>query len=117
MLEPRIGVKAVGYQMVSEVVEVELASIAGSDDVSRLLFIMRTVRNENSYLLKRQTFSPNVGWFDQSEIQMSHSEMVAMRSALGVPAGKSTNIRGRYDSEGRAPAILKFPSPPAAAAS
>lgn len=91
-------------------VEFELACIPGENDLSRLVFVLKSKDGVGSFVLKRQSFSRDVGWFSQSEIEMTREEMVAMRSALGATesnACRTTKLRMKVDSGSD---ILKFPS-------
>ncbi len=97
-------------EITEDAVEFELASIAGDDVNSRLVFVLKSKAGVGSFLLRRQSYSRDVGWFSQSEIEMTREEMVAMRSALGATesnACRATKLRMKVDGDS---AILKFPS-------
>ncbi|HBE68908.1 MAG TPA: hypothetical protein DDW52_12240 [Planctomycetaceae bacterium] len=85
-----------------------LSSIAGNDANSRLVFVMRAQDGVGTFVLKRQTYSRDVGWFSQSEIEMSREEMVAMRSAMGADESRACRTTKRRMQVGQA--TLKFPT-------
>ena len=93
-----------------DTLEFELASIDGADANSRLVIVLQSNAGVGHFVLKRQTFGRDVGWYTQSEIEMTREEMVAMRSALGASESKACRATKFKMNVDAAPAILAFPS-------
>ena len=68
--------------------EVVLAVVEGDSPGQRLVFATKTGASERPILLRQESYSPDVGWFTQSCIEMTRQEMVLLRNAMG---GKTPN--------------------------
>ena len=76
--------------------EVILAVIPGEGPENRLVFASRSNAHNKPIILRQETFSPDVGWFTQSSLEMTRQEMVLLRNAMGgarPSACESTNRR------------------------
>jgi hypothetical protein len=63
--------------------EVVLASIPASEQ-ERLLLVMVTAPEGTSHLeLQQQSFSPGIGWYTQSRVQIAPHQVAALRNSLG----------------------------------
>lgn len=87
--------------------EVVLAIIPGQDDSQRMVFANRLSPAEKPIVLRQESFSPDVGWFTQSSLEMTREEMVLLRAAMGgtTPAAcMSTRLKASRTLQ--APSIL-----------
>ncbi len=70
--------------------ETVIAVIQGDDPNCRMVFASRSSELERPIVLRQESFSEGVGWFVQSRIEMTRTEMTGLRSVLGKnPANKS----------------------------
>lgn len=60
-----------------------LAIVQGEDPNSRFIFAMKSEQAERPIVFRQESFSEDVGWFVQNEMEMTRSEMLSLRSALG----------------------------------
>lgn len=63
--------------------EVVLATIPGSDAVSRIQLTRNAFNMERPFCLRQESFSPDVGWFLQSSLEMTQQEFAMLRGQLG----------------------------------
>lgn len=85
--------------------ETVLATIDGSEPHERLVFAAVSDSPDKPIVLRRETYSPAVGWFIQSRIEMSRQEMVLLRSAMGGQAHSACQ-----QTQMRTAAMCKDPS-------
>lgn len=60
-----------------------VAIIQGDDPNNRFIFAMRAENAERPILFRQESYSEDVGWFVQNEMEMTRGEMICLRSALG----------------------------------
>lgn len=66
-------------------VENVIAVIPDETGSQRLVFLARGNDNALPIVLRQESFSRDVGWFTQSQIEISRAQMVMLRSSLGAP--------------------------------
>ncbi|MEM7475982.1 MAG: hypothetical protein AAF483_13395 [Planctomycetota bacterium] len=69
--------------------EIVIAVIDCDAEGERMVFASRTESCEKPIVLRHESFSPDVGWFTQSSVEMTRREMVLLRSAMG---GKQPSV-------------------------
>ena len=69
--------------------ELEIATIPGDETMSRVVICLKTTDQKSVFALQQQSFSQNVGWFVQSEIELSRQQLAGVYSALGFVGGKN----------------------------
>ena len=69
--------------------ELEIATIPGDETMSRVVICLKTTAQKSVFALQQQSFSQNVGWFVQSEIELSRQQLASVYSALGFVGGKN----------------------------
>lgn len=77
--------------------EVVLASIPASDE-ERLLLVMVTAPEGQSHLeLQQQSFSPGIGWYTQSRVEIAPHQVAALRNSLGnVGRGQAARVAATF---------------------
>ena len=89
---------------------VEIASIPGDDASSRVVVCLKSTTAGTIFALQRQSYGQDVGWFVQSEIEVSRTEMSAIRSLIGLAECKSKDA-GRWANVADEPFdVIKFPT-------
>jgi hypothetical protein len=61
-----------------------IAVIPDETGQQRVVFVARAGERELPIVLRQQSFSAAVGWFTQSQIEMTRAQMVMLRSSLGA---------------------------------
>lgn len=75
----------------SQVSEIVLATIPASDH-ERLLLVLASSEADQHLELHQQSFSPGIGWFTQSRVQIAPHQVAALRNSLGH-AGRESSGR------------------------
>lgn len=89
--------------------EYVISVIQGDDKTQRMIFASRSSNSQRPIILRRESFSPDVGWFTQDTIAMTRQEMAMLRSAMGgqKPAAcQATALR--LEPECRQPTLLRL---------
>lgn len=85
-----------------------LSVIPGETPETRMVFATRTGDHDRPIVLRQESFSEGVGWFVQSQIEMTRFEMSQLRTMLGGrkhQACERTTNKILSESE---PVILRF---------
>lgn len=70
--------------------ETILSVLQSDGDVDRVVLVLRQAFGHSQIVLRRESFSEDVGWFPQSTIELSPDQLGQLKQALGVlPAAKS----------------------------
>lgn len=97
-----------------------VAVIPDPNQEQRLVFLARTGQHEKPIVLRQESYSPGVGWFTQSEIELSRQQMILLRSSLGGcdveftrPERKAVSQLSRMSDPDAvpAPAVVPFTRP------
>ncbi len=59
-----------------------IAVVQGDESDQRMVFASRS-DIDRPIVLRHESFSQDVGWFTQSEVEMTRQEMVLLRSVMG----------------------------------
>lgn len=93
-----------------------IAVIQGDESDQRMVFASRSDA-DRPIVLRHESFSQDVGWFAQSEVEMTRQEMILLRSAMGGQKPQAcirTSQKIQAQEEVRAsssqPRILSFSS-------
>ncbi|HBJ38002.1 MAG TPA: hypothetical protein DDZ51_25245 [Planctomycetaceae bacterium] len=83
--------------------ETILSVLEGNDELSRVVLVHRRGFGANAVVLRRESFSEAIGWFEQSSVEMSPDQVGQLKQALGtVPMSKvkppRTSFGRRYES-------------------
>lgn len=83
--------------------ETILSVLQGDDELSRVVMIHRRGFGTNAVVLRRESYSEAIGWFEQSSVEMSPDQVGQLKQALGsVPMSRANPPRPsfgrRYDS-------------------
>jgi hypothetical protein len=70
--------------------ETILSVLQNDGDHDRVVLVHRQAFGNSQVMLRRESFSEDVGWFPQSTIELSPGQLGQLKQALGVlPAAKS----------------------------
>ncbi len=83
--------------------ETILSVLEGEDELSRVVLVHRRGFGASGVVLRRESYSEAIGWFEQSSVEMSPDQVGQLKQALGtVPMSKAKPPRPtfgrRYDS-------------------
>ena len=83
--------------------ETILSVLQGDNDSSRVVVVHRRGFGASGLVLRRESYSEAIGWFEQSSIEISPDEVGQLKQALGtVPMSKAKPARStagrRFDS-------------------
>jgi hypothetical protein len=72
-----------------------ILSVLQSDgDQGRVVLVHRFAFGKSELLLRRESFSEDIGWFEQSAIELSSGQVGQLKQALAVlPSPKSRPLR------------------------
>ncbi|XZE43495.1 hypothetical protein SH467x_003059 [Pirellulaceae bacterium SH467] len=90
-----------------------VAVLPGADPCERIVIALDSSAEPKPISVRSESFSSDVGWFAQSELRLSRSEMAGLRNVLGVPVAKACHFavdqieEARMDDE---PMVLSFAS-------
>ncbi|XZE20423.1 hypothetical protein SH449x_000295 [Pirellulaceae bacterium SH449] len=91
-----------------------LAVVEGDNPGERLVLALDPTHHEKPLILRSESFSTDVGWFSQSSMRFSRSELNGLRSVLGIPQAPACSHSSRaisdYQSDTDAPRILSMAS-------
>jgi len=63
-------------------------------DQGRVVLVHRFAFGKSEMLLRRESFSEDIGWFEQSTIELSSGQVGQLKQALAVlPTSKARSIR------------------------
>lgn len=66
-----------------------IAIVPDGTQSQRLVFIAKSGEHDLPIVLRQESYSEGVGWFAQSQIEMSRQQMIMLRSAMGGTGGAS----------------------------
>jgi hypothetical protein len=66
--------------------ETILSVLQGDDESSRILLVHRRRFGYSGVVLRRETFSDAIGWYEQSSVEMSSDEVGQLKQAIGAVA-------------------------------
>ncbi len=93
-----------------------VAVVPGAESTDRIVIALDTspaTQNggEKPISIRSESFSPDVGWFPQSVLKLSRSELAGLRNILGVPVSKACQLAMESIEEAKSeeePRILAF---------
>lgn len=62
-----------------------VAVVPGQDSTERISIALDTSDMDRPISIRSESFSPDIGWFPQSTLKLSRSELAGLRNVLGVP--------------------------------
>ncbi len=65
-----------------------VAVVAGKDSSERLVLVLDANDKDRPIVLRSESFSPDVGWFVQSYLRLSRTELSGLRNVLGIPQSR-----------------------------
>jgi hypothetical protein len=65
-----------------------VAVVAGKDSSERLVLVLEANDRDRPIVLRSESFSPDVGWFTQSSLRLSRTELNGLRNVLGIPQSR-----------------------------
>lgn len=97
--------------------ETILSVLPGATDHARTVIAMNPTGPGNLVEMRQETFSPAVGWFVQSRIELSAEQVAGVRRTLGtIPSARPTANKTRRtgsthfrDTAADSPMTLAFP--------
>lgn len=92
--------------------EIVLATIPGESDQQRLIFATRLGGAAKPIVLRRESFNRDVGWFEQSSLELTREEMIGLRNSLGIrlPAACQQTVLTTQAAQDEQPRVLCFES-------
>ena len=113
----RPGAFRIMPQITSE--EAVLAIIPDETQEHRMVFIAKSGAHAMPIVLRQESYSPGVGWFTQSQIEMTRQQMVMLRATLGTCSDSQSRLQGQrnrvrtgaqvqFSDSDHAPAVLPF---------
>jgi hypothetical protein len=86
--------------------------LQGDDDSNRVVIVHRSGFGGSSLVLRRETFSDDIGWFEQSSVEISPDQVGQLKQALGgVPSGQVRPVgRSRQARDHRSMATIAMVS-------
>lgn len=69
-----------------------VAVLPSADPHERIVITLDASAEPKPISIRSESFSPDVGWFSQSELKLSRSEMAGLRNVLGVPMAKACHF-------------------------
>jgi hypothetical protein len=70
--------------------ETILSVLQGDDELSRIVLVHRRGFGASGVVLRRESYSEAIGWFEQSAVEMSPDQVGQLKQALGtVPMSKA----------------------------
>jgi len=86
--------------------------LQGDDDSNRIVVVHRSGFGGSRLVLRRETFSDDIGWFEQSSVEISPDQVGQLKQALGtVPSGQVRPVGGsRRPSDRRSMATIAMVS-------
>lgn len=76
--------------------EIVLSILPGDSDRHRVVLLHRASFGNSAVLLRRESFSEAVGWFEQSSIELSPDQVGHLKQALGsVPMSRARPAHGQ----------------------
>jgi hypothetical protein len=66
--------------------ETILSVLQGDDDTSRVVLVHRKRFGYSGVVLRRESFSEAIGWYEQSSVEMSSDEVGQLKQAMGLVA-------------------------------
>lgn len=71
-----------------------LSVLQSDDDQGRVVLVHRFAFGKSELLLRRESFSEDIGWFEQSAIELSSGQIGQLKQALAVvPTAKARPVR------------------------
>ena len=88
-----------------------IAIVPDGTQSQRLVFIAKSVESDLPIVLRQETYSEDVGWFTQNQIEMTRQQMMMLRSAMGGTSGGSrpTARQNAKPCGEPMPAVIAFP--------
>ena len=84
--------------------ETILSVLQHDGDHDRVVLVHRQTFGNSQIMLRRESFSEDVGWFPQSTIELSPGQLGQLKQALGVlPGAKSRPVAPRRPAAADAP--------------
>lgn len=65
-----------------------IAVVDGKSSSERLVLVLDANDKDRPIVLRSESFSPDVGWFVQSSLRLSRTELNGLRNVLGIPQSK-----------------------------
>ena len=84
--------------------EIVLTAIPASETERLLVVLLQSPANGSRMELRQQSFSPGIGWFTQSTVQLEPGQVAALRNALGTSSGLRSANRLPHEFSTIAPA-------------
>ena len=66
-----------------------VAVVPGQNESERISIALDTSDADRPISIRSETFSPDVGWYAQSTLRLTRSELAGLRNVLGVPVAKA----------------------------
>lgn len=66
-----------------------IAIVPDGTQSHRLVFLAKSGDHELPIVLRQETYSEDIGWFIQNQIEMTRPQMMMLRSAMGGTSGGS----------------------------
>lgn len=76
--------------------EVVLAVLGDPGDEQRVVLVHRQTFGDQQIILRRESFSEDVGWFEQSSVAISPTQLGQLKQALGLVAGGKVRPRSTH---------------------
>jgi len=91
--------------------ETILSILQGDNDHNRVVVVHKRGFGTNCLLLRRESYSDAIGWFEQSSIEMSPDQVGQLKQSLGAVAmskakAPRTNPIRRFDADHRGYAAI-----------
>lgn len=82
--------------------ETILSVLQSDDELNRVVLVHRQAFGTSELVLRRESFSEDVGWFEQSSIGLSPDQVGQLKQSLAVlPGGTTTGPARRGPAPGR----------------
>lgn len=76
-----------------------VAVVAGRDSSERLVLVLEANDKDRPIVLRSESFSPDVGWFAQTSLRLSRTELNGLRNVLGIPQSKGCSDSAKFISD------------------
>jgi hypothetical protein len=77
--------------------ETILSVLQGDNELSRIVLVHRHGFGASGVVLRRESYSDAIGWFEQSAVEMSPDQVGQLKQALGsVPMSKAKRPRTSF---------------------
>lgn len=104
----RRGILMVSHQ------DVVLAHLEGDSPDQRVELALLTNAEGSNVVLRQQSWAAGLGWFTQTSIVLSPSQVTQLQSALGRKQHALTGLvpaHGAVETQSQDPVIIPFPGP------